>query len=280
MKFSKFQGTGNDFVIVDGRGVRRNWSRMALKVCDRHFGVGADGLIVVLPSRRADLRMRIYNADGSEAETCGNGLRCFARYAIEKSLVTEPKLTIETLAGVTPVEAQVRRGNIESVTVGMGTPRFEPASIPVKIERSSTSLPVLDYPLDVCGQRLLLTFVSMGNPHAVAFINGPVAEFPLIDVGPRIEMHPMFPDRVNFEVARVLDSQTIEMRVWERGTGETLACGSGACAVAVAARLHGLTRDGVDIRLPGGELGVYWPGRGEVRLTGPAVEVFTGEFEG
>jgi len=224
--------------------------------------------------------MRIYNPDGSEAETCGNGLRCFARYAIERGLVTGPRLTIETLAGVNHVEARVRRGNIESVTVGMGTPRFEPASIPVKIERSSTSVPVLDYPLDVCGHRLLVTFVSMGNPHAVAFISESVTEFPLIDVGPSIEMHPMFPNRVNFEIARVLDSQTVEMRVWERGIGETLACGSGACAVAVAARLHGLTRDCVDIRLPGGKLSLYWPGRGEVRLTGPAVEVFTGEFEG
>ena len=279
MRFSKFQGTGNDFIVVDGHGIRRRWNRLALKACDRHFGIGADGLIVVLPSRRADLRMRIFNPDGSEAETCGNGLRCFAKYVIEKGLVNGPKLTIETLAGVNRVEVQLHRGSVASVTVGMGTPRFEPAVIPVKLGRSSVSVPVIDYPLEVCGSRMALTFVYMGNPHAIAFIHGPVTEFPLITVGPCVETHPMFPNRANFEVAQVLDRRTIEMRVWERGVGETLACGSGACAVAVAARLHGLTLDVVDIRLQGGTLSVSWPGRGEVRLTGPSVEVFTGEFE-
>jgi len=279
MRFSKFQGIGNDFIVVDGHGVRRDWSRLALKVCDRRFGIGADGLIVVLPSRRADLRMRILNPDGSEAEICGNGLRCFAKYAIEKGLVAGPKLAVETLAGINHVQAHLRRGIVASVTAGMGVPNFEPAEIPVKIGRSSVNVPVLDYPLEVCGQRLALTFVSMGNPHAIAFIHGPVTEFPLTTAGPCVETHPMFPNRTNFEVVRVLDSRTIEMRVWERGVGETLACGSGACAVAVAARLHGLTLDVVDIILPGGTLSVAWPGKGEVRLTGPAVEVFTGEFE-
>lgn len=279
MKFSKFQGTGNDFIVIDGRGIRRNWGQLARKVCNRHFGIGADGLLVVMPSHRADLRMRIFNSDGSEAETCGNGLRCFARYAIDRRLVSGPELSIETLAGIKHARANLRRGAVASVTVGMGMPNFATSAIPVNIEQTDIKAPVLDYLLDVSGQKIALTFVSMGNPHAVTFVNEPVVEFPLDNIGPSIEKHPMFPNRTNFEVARVIDERTIEVRVWERGVGETLACGSGACAVAVASYLHRFSGDDVDIRLPGGTLNILWPGKGEVMLTGPAVEVFTGEFK-
>ncbi|MCX8126861.1 MAG: diaminopimelate epimerase, partial [Dehalococcoidia bacterium] len=224
MKFYKLQGTGNDFIIIDGRGIKRDWSRLARKLCDRHFGIGADGLIVILPSKKADLRMRIFNYDGSEAETCGNGLRCFAKYAIEHQLVDGPGLTVETLAGVNYLMAHRRKGNVTRVTVGMGAPVFEPSAIPVNVGPSgSTSVPVLDYKLDVCGHTLYLTFVSMGNPHAVAFINEVVSDFPLATVGPCVETHPIFPKRTNFEVARVINNRSVETRVWERGVGETLA---------------------------------------------------------
>ena len=279
MKFTKMQGTGNDFILVDAREMECDWPRLAVAMCERHFGVGADGLILVLKSKVADFRMRIFNADGSEAEMCGNGLRCFAKYVVEQGLAPKDatELTVETLAGINRVRPQVVDGVVTSVQVGMGVPKLKASEIPVlagALERVS------DYPLVVDGRELRVTCVSMGNPHAVCFVEQPVAGFPLAEIGQKVEHHPIFPKRVNFEVARVLNRTQIEGRVWERGVGETLACGSGACAIAVAARLHDYVDDELDITLLGGVLTLAWDGVGEVLLSGPAETVFEGEWQG
>ena len=285
MRFSKLQATGNDFIVVYARTETAEWPKLAQAMCNRHFGVGADGLMLVQSSASADLKMRLFNADGSEAEVSGNGLRCLARYAIEKGLVgnvparEEPgnlRLSIETLAGVRKVEAHMSGNKVSRVEVNMGSPRFQPEQIPINAKVDIT--PVLNYPLDIDGRELPLCLVSMGNPHAVTFLSQPVADFALDAIGPKVEMYPVFPQRSNFEVARVLDRRRIEARVWERGVGETLACGSGASAIAVAARLLDYADNEVDIILAGGTLTVSWDGMGEVLLSGPVEEVFAGEW--
>jgi diaminopimelate epimerase len=285
MKFSKLQATGNDFILVDARIMEREWSKLAQAMCDRHFGVGADSLILVQNSTIADLKMRIFNSDGSEAEVSGNGLRCFAKYAIEKGLIGKMSsrarqgnrtLTIETLSGIRKVKAYMSGNKVNQVEVNMGLPQFQPEQIPVKVKVDI--IPILDYPLMIGRKKLTLSLLSMGNPHAVSFLSQPVADFPLAEIGPKVERHPMFPQRTNFEVARVLSRGKIEARVWERGVGETLACGSGASAIAVAAQLLDYANRQVDIILEGGTLTVSWDRVGEVLLTGPVEEVFTGEW--
>jgi diaminopimelate epimerase len=287
MKFSKLQATGNDFILVDTITEPRkgDWGELARAMCDRHFGIGADGLILVQNSTSADLKMRLFNSDGSEAEVSGNGLRCFAKYAIEKGLISKMSsragqsnrsLTIETLSGVRKVKAYISRSKVNRAEVNMGLPRFQPEQIPVKVKVDI--IPVLDYPLMIDRKKLILSLLSMGNPHAVSFLSRPVADFPLAAIGPKVEKHPMFPQRTNFEVARVLSREKIEARVWERGVGETLACGSGACAIAVAAQLLDYVDSEVDIILEGGTLTVSWDRVGEVLLDGPVEEVFTGEW--
>jgi len=278
MKFVKMHGTGNDFVLLEARGDEQDWPRLAQAMCDRHFGVGADGLILVLPSARADVRMRMFNPDGSEAEMCGNGFRCVVKYAVEGGLARprDGRIDVETLAGVLAAQAFGDGRTVERVRVTMGVPRFAPAEIPVLVEADP---PIVDLPLEVAGRALRLTCVSMGNPHAVHFLDGPVGAFPLEEIGPLVERHPLFPQRVNFEVAQVLASDRVEARVWERGAGVTLACGSGAAATVVAARVQGVVGDRVDITLPGGTLRIDWDGKGEVYLTGPAKRVFAGKWE-
>lgn len=276
MKFTKMQATGNDFIVIDAPGIRREWSSLARAMCHRQLGVGADGLILVQLSKRADFRMRMFNPDGTEAEVCGNGLRCFGKYVLERGLVAGRELTVETLSGIKRLEARVKGGRVWRVRVNMGLPRFQPEEIPVRGEL--VSVPIVDYPLSLGGVRLFLNLVSMGNPHAVCFLKESVAEFPLAEVGPKVENHPLFPQRTNFEVATIMDRGHIAARVWERGAGETLSCGSGACAIAVAAHLHGYTDTEVDITLPGGILTLGWDGQGDVYLSGPAAEVFEGEW--
>ena len=278
MRFVKMHGTGNDFVLLEAQGDERDWPRLAQAMCDRHFGVGADGLILVLPSARADVRMRMFNPDGSEAEMCGNGLRCVAKYAVEGSLARPRagRIDVETLAGVLAAETFGDGRTVERVRVSMGAPRFAPAEIPVLVD---VEPPIVGLLLEVAGRALRLTCLSIGNPHAVHFLDGRVAAFPLEEIGPLVERHPLFPQRVNFEVAQVLARDRIEARVWERGAGATLACGSGASAVMVAARVQGLVGGTVDITLPGGTLAIEWDGRGEVYLAGPAERVFAGEWE-
>jgi len=275
MKFSKLQATGNDFILVNAMNMERNWAELARTMCQHHFGIGADGLILVQESTIADLKMRIFNPDGSEAEVCGNGLRCFAKYVIEKG-VSGYTLSVETLSGIRKVKAYMSRNKVNRVEVNMGMPQFQPEQIPLKVEVDI--IPILDYPLVIEGKELTLTLLSMGNPHAVSFSSQPVTDFPLAKLGPKVERHPIFPKRTNFGVARVLNREKIEARVWERGVGETLACGSGACAIAVAAQLLSHVGQQVDIILKGGSLTVSWDRVGEVLLAGPVKEVFRGEW--
>jgi diaminopimelate epimerase len=302
MKFTKLHGSGNDYVLVDGRGQNLDWSEWAQRLTDRHFGVGADGLLVVDTSERAEVRMREFNPDGSEAEMCGNGILCFTKYVLERGIVQlkNGSLSVETGAGVLSVEPHWRAGRVARSTVNMGEPELRWKEIPVNTyEASVRSDRLLDHDLVkrlglgpehiffegrlmMEGQqvRLDVTAVSMGNPHAVCFVEAPVADYPLAEVGPQVEYNMAFPSRVNYHVVNVQGPDRLDSRSWERGAGETLACGTGACAMVVAARLHGYVRDTVVVRVPGGELMVTWPGHGPVFLEGPAEEVFSGEWEG
>ena len=251
-------------------------------MCDRHFGVGSDGLLLVLPSNIADFRMCMFNPDGSEAEVCGNGLRCLARYVLDRGLVKTQEILVETLAGIRKVIVHKAGDGTARIQVSMGEPKFGAKDIPVVIAPdenlvSSIEL-IIDYPVTIKDRELSLSLVSMGNPHAVYFKQHSISDFPLSQLGPEVEQLAIFPNRVNFEVARVINREQIEARVWERGVGETLACGSGACAVAVTAQLHGYIDNRVDIKLPGGILEVDWDRGREVFLSGPAEVVFTGEW--
>jgi len=281
MNFTKVQGAGNDFILVEASEVNPDWSQVAVAMCDRHFGVGADGLLVLLPSHLADFQMRIFNPDGSEAEACGNGLRCLAKYVIDMELANTgaQEILVKTVAGIRKVKIYRARGKLTKIQAGMGKPKLGAKDIPVVIEPGLVDIkPVLSYSITIGGRELLLNFVSMGNPHAIYFRQHPVSGFPLSQLGPEIEQHKIFPNRVNFEVANVISRRQIEVRVWERGVGETLACGSGACAVAVAAQLLGYIDNKVEIKLPGGILDVEWDRVGEVLLGGPTEIVFTGEW--
>jgi len=284
MDFTKMQGAANDFVMVDARNIKRDWSKLAITVCNRHLGIGADSLIILLPSKKADFGMRTFDTDGSEAETCGNGIRCLARYVLEKRLVDPgiKEMTIETIATVNHVKLERRGGRVVKFWANMGKPRLAPAEIPATLKPGQDGvveiMNMLSYKVRVNSTELKLNLVSMGNPHAVHFTREPVADFPLSKIGPLVENLPVFPNRVNFEVARVLNDNSLEARVWERGVGETLACGSGACAITVASRLLGHTETKVDIKLPGGVLNAEWNGNGEVVLGGPAEKVFEGSW--
>lgn len=276
------QGAGNDFVVIEANADLRDWPRLAVAMCDRHYGIGADGLLLVSRSSAADFRMRIFNADGSEAETCGNGLRCLVRYFVDRKPDSSHnrEISVETMAGIRKARVYTA-GNSTLVKIGMDEPRFGEKDIPVMVERCSgvnARKPMLTCSLQVNRRELSLALVSMGNPHAVYFTDKPVADFPLTILGPKVEHHKIFPQGANFEVVNVVNRRQIEARVWERGAGETMACGSGACAIAVAARLNGYVDDRVAVKLPGGVLEIEWPGTGEVFLSGPAEFVFTGDW--
>jgi diaminopimelate epimerase len=276
VRFAKLHGAGNDFLMLEGQE-ERDWELLSRAMCDRRFGAGADGVMLVLPSKRAAVRMRLFNADGSEAEVSGNGIRCLVKYVIERGLARPAggKLTVEAAHDVLEADVTMEGSRVAGVRLSMGRPRLQPAEIPVAAE---VQAPVLDLPVEVNGAVLRLACLSMGNPHAVQFIDGPVDQFPLAALGPKVEHHPLFPARVNYGVARVLDGGSMELRVWERGVGETLACGTGSCAAAVAGRLKGLTGSRVDVRQPGGVLTVEWAGEGEVFLSGGAEFVYEGDW--
>ncbi len=285
MEFTKLQGAGNDFILIEGRNVSLDYSKLARIMCDRHFGIGADGLLELLPSDTAEFRMRMFNPNGSEAEACGNGLRCLARYVYDRGLVESSveAITIETMAGIRKVKLYKAGGELAKIQVNMGTPRFRAEDIPVILGSGEGTVdikPILDYPVTVEDIELRLNFVSMGNPHAVYFSSEPVSDFPLFQLGPKVEHLKIFPERVNFGVAHVLNRHQIEARVWERGAGGTLACGSGACAIGIIAQLHGYVDHNVEIKMPGGGLEIEWDGVGEVFLSGPAKVVFTGKWLG
>ena len=276
MKFTKMQGLGNDYVYVNCFKEKiENPSELAVRISDRHFGVGSDGLIMINPSDKADFEMEMYNADGSRGEMCGNGIRCVAKYVYDYGLTDKTSISIETLGGIKYLDLTVEDGKVSLVKVDMGRPELEPSRIPVVAEGDRA----VDEPITVDGKEYRMTCVSMGNPHAVVYVDCDVKELPLEEIGPGFEHHERFPKRVNTEFVRVLDRKTVEMRVWERGSGETLACGTGACAVAVSSALNGLTEDEVTVKLLGGDLRIQWDReRDTVYMTGPAAVVFDGEW--
>ena len=277
MKFTKMQGIGNDYVYVNClQETIENPSELAKKISDRHYGVGSDGLIMINPSDKADFEMEMYNADGSRGEMCGNGIRCVAKYVYDYGLTDKTSISVETLAGIKYLDLTVEDGKVVLVKVDMGKPMLRPEEVPVVSEKEE----VIDEPITVDGQEYRMTCVSMGNPHAVVFIAQDVQEFPLETVGVKFANHERFPKRVNTEFVNVLDRHTAQMRVWERGSGETLACGTGACAVAVACALNGLTEDEVTVKLLGGDLQIKWDReKNTVYMTGPAEVVFDGEWK-
>jgi len=269
----KMHGTGNDFIVLEAKGNEQDWPSLAQIMCHRHLGIGADGLLLILPSTHAHVKMRIFNPDGSEAEMCGNGIRCLVRYALDRGLVpSDGPIRVETLAGIISTWAMG-----DMVRVAIGVPRFHPSQVPVRWEGEE---PLADIPLEVGGHPLRLFCLSLGNPHAVHLLPHSLEKFPLGQIGPQVERHPLFPKRVNFEVAEVVDRGHMRVRVWERGAGETLACGTGATAAAIAARVKGLVDERVEVQLPGGVLRIEWDGEGEAFLAGPAEYVFQGEWLG
>ncbi len=277
MQFTKMHGAGNDYVYIDARAKDKDWPALSIAMSDRHRGIGSDGLILAQESDRADLRMSMYNADGSEGKMCGNGIRCLVAFAMKNGIVPADSstVTVETLSGDLTVTPTWEDGRVTRAVVGMGEPGFAVDQVPVVAPGHDT---LVDYPLSVGGGIFGISCVSMGNPHAVAFIDTPVDEVPLPDLGPKIEHNPMFPEQVNFEIVNILDRSHVKVRVWERGSGLTMACGTGACAVVAVGRQNGLLDDDVTVSLPGGELQIHWPGTGEVTMKGPVEEVFEGEW--
>jgi len=280
--FVKMHGLGNDFILIDclnkSLGDLSFLSYLAKKLCDRNFGIGADGLILILPSSEADLRMRIFNYDGSEAQMCGNGIRCFAKYAYENKLISKNKFTVETLAGIITPELifqGLKDKKVLRIKVDMGTTKLRRREIPMTGEDTPT---VVDETLKIDSKYIFkITCVSMGNPHCIIFTDD-VKSIAVSEIGPKIENHPLFPEKTNVEFIQVINKKEINFRVWERGVGETLACGTGACAALVAAVLNKKTDREAIIHLPGGDLDIEWIENGSVYMTGPAELVFRGEM--
>lgn len=279
MRFTKMQGLGNDYVYVNCLEEEiENPAEVARFVSDRHFGIGSDGLIMICPSEKADFEMKMYNADGSRGEMCGNGIRCVGKYVYDYGLTDKTSVSVDTLAGVKYLDLTVENGKAVLVRVNMGTPILTPDQIPIVAEDEKEKQ-IVDEIIQVDGQEYRMTGVSMGNPHAVVYVED-VKGIDIEKTGPKFEYHERFPKRVNTEFAKVLDRHTVEMRVWERGSGETLACGTGACAVAVASILNGFTEDEVTVKLLGGDLRIQWDKKENVVfMTGPATVVFDGEIE-
>lgn len=275
MKFTKMQGLGNDYVYVNCFQEKIEYpEETARRVSDRNYGVGSDGLILICPSEVADFEMKMYNADGSRGEMCGNGMRCVGKYVYDYGLTDQTSISVDTLAGIKYLDLTVEDQKVKRIRVNMGSPKLAPDQVPMIAQGDR----VINEPLLVDGSVYGVTAVSMGNPHAVVFVED-VKSLDLEEIGPKFEHHDRFPNRVNTEFVKVLDSTTVEMRVWERGSGETLACGTGACAVAVACILNGLTEDAVTVKLLGGDLFIQWDRQQNiVYMTGPAEVSFDGEI--
>ena len=275
MKFTKMHGIGNDYVYVNCfKETVEHPSEVAIKVSDRHFGIGSDGLILIKPSEVADGKMEMYNADGSQGAMCGNGIRCVAKYMYDYGITDKTSISVETKSGIKYLDLTIRDGKVDTVKVNMGTPILKAVDIPVRSEKEQ----MIDEPVMVDGKEWKITCVSMGNPHAITYIDD-VKNMEIEKIGPKFENHEIFPDRVNTEFVHVIDRNTVEMRVWERGSGETLACGTGACAVAVSSILNGLTEEEVTVKLLGGDLKIFWDRtENKVYMTGSATTVFDGEI--
>lgn len=276
MKFTKMHGLGNDYVYVNCFEEKiDNPPAVARFVSDRHFGIGSDGLIMINPSKTADFEMEMYNADGSRGEMCGNGIRCVAKYVYDYGLTDKTQISVETLGGIKYLDLAVEDGKVSLVKVDMGKPKLEADLIPIISEREQ----VIDEPIEVDGKEYHMTGVSMGNPHTVIYVDD-VKGLDLEKIGPKFENHERFPKRINTEFVHCIDRQTVEMRVWERGSGETLACGTGACAVAVSSILNNLTDTQVTVKLLGGDLQIEWDReKDRVFMTGPATVVFDGVID-
>ena len=276
MEFTKMHGIGNDYVYVNCfKETVDNPSEVAIKVSDRHFGIGSDGLILIKPSDVADGKMEMYNADGSQGAMCGNGIRCVAKYMYDYGITDKTSISVETKSGIKYLDLNLKNGKVDTVKVNMGAPILKASEIPVLSEKEQ----VINEPVMVDGKEWKITCVSMGNPHAVTYIED-VKNLEIEKIGPKFENHEIFPDRVNTEFVHVMNRNTVEMRVWERGSGETYACGTGACAVAVASILNGLTEDEVTVKLLGGDLKIFWDREeNRVYMTGTATKVFDGEID-
>ena len=289
MKFTKMQGAGNDYIYVDcTKKLLKNPSKTAIKVSERHFGIGSDGMILIKSSDKADFFMEMYNADGSRSEMCGNGIRCVAKYVYDKGLTDKKDITIVSAGKIKYLKLTVEgktatdRGQVTLVQVNMGTPILAPAEVPVTVEATQETADgpaVVNAPIMVDDTEYHMTCVSMGNPHAIVFMEG-VKDLDIEKIGPKFEHHTCFPNRTNTEFVEILDRKNVFMRVWERGTGETLACGTGCCATAVACVLNGLTDEEITVKLLGGELHIKWDRVANlVYMTGPAKIVFEGEVD-
>lgn len=276
MKFTKMHGLGNDYVYVNClKEVVDHPAEVSKKISDRHFGIGSDGFILIKPSDVADFCMDMYNADGSQAEMCGNGIRCVAKYVYDYGLTDKTNISIETLAGIKYLDLHIENDKVKTVTVNMGSPILIPDKIPVVSDKEQ----VINEPITVGNKEYHMTCVSMGNPHCIVFVED-TEYFPLDKIGPNFECHELFPKRINTEFVQILNRSTVNMRVWERGSGETLACGTGACASAVACILNGLTENEITLHLLGGDLQVRWDREENlVYMTGPATVVFDGEIQ-
>jgi diaminopimelate epimerase len=275
MKFTKMQGAGNDYIYINGLTQKiDNPSELAIKLSNRNFGIGSDGLVLILPSNDCDFRMQMFNSDGSEAEMCGNASRCVGKYVYDNGLTTKKEITLETKAGIKYISLLEGNEKSRKATVDMGEPILDPVKIPVKADME----PVLNFPLDIAGKVWKVSCVSMGNPHTIVFTTS-IHDLNLSVIGPEFEKYSVFPRKTNTEFIKIIDRRTLNMRVWERGAGETLACGTGACAAVVAAVLNGYCDRTVTVRLLGGNLEIEWnEENNHVYMTGEAVTVFEGEF--
>jgi diaminopimelate epimerase len=283
MKFTKMQGAGNDFAVVRTRFENRDWSKLAMEICNRNYGVGADGLLLLLPSTLADFKMRIFNADGSESKACGNGMRCLVKLFLDEAADErkDSQVSIETSAGIRKAKIHRRQGKVTEIQASMGEPRVGHNGESVTLQKDSNILDItndMNRTVKIDSKDLLVHLVTIGNPHAVHFTRENIKDYPLSTIGPKVEQHRLFPDETNYELVKVINRKEVQARVWERGVGETLACGSGACAILVAGRLLGYLDSKVAVKLPGGILTVEWKGQGEVFLSGPAVTVYHGDW--
>ena len=282
VKFTKLHGAGNDYIAVDGRGIDRDWGTLSKEMSRIAFGVGSDGIVLVQNAEDAQIRMRVYNPDGSEAEMSGNGIRLFAKFVIDRKIATPEAgtLTVQTEGGIRTVWPTMEGDKMVAAKVAMGVPTFVPSEIPVETNMTGGLEIIKNYPIQAGGRQLDVTCLAVGNPHAVAIMDEPVEKFPLVDIGPHVEHHELFPNRINFEIVNVIDRSKIRARIFERGAGETMSSGTGSTASASAARAHGLVDDEVDVIVDGGVLRISWNEAGEAFLEGPAVEVFTGAWPG
>lgn len=284
-KFTKMQGCGNDYIYVNGfteKIPQEEKTELVRHISDRHFGIGGDGVIFINPSSEADFEMEMYNADGSRAEMCGNGIRCVAKYVYDKGLTDKTDISVISCGQIKYLQLFLKEGRVDTVRVNMGAPELRPERIPVTVAEAGMPLEqerIVNAPIIVQGKEYKMTCVSMGNPHAVIFLED-VTNLEIEQIGPYFENHERFPKRINTEFVKVLDKKTVQMRVWERGTGETLACGTGCCATVVACILNGLTDEKVTVKLLGGEIEIEWDREANlVYMTGPAVTVFEGEYD-